>query len=65
MPLWVSWGLFNLQAIKTIGENDIGLYKNNRLAILKNKNRPESEKIRKSIQSIYISGDKVENNHPV
>ena len=32
---------------------DIGLYRDNGLAVFKNKSGPESEKIKKSIQAIY------------
>ena len=32
---------------------DIGLYRDNGLAVFKNKSGPESEKIKKSIQAIF------------
>ena len=38
---------------KLYEKNDIGLYKNNGMADFKNKSGPESEKIKKSIQSTF------------
>ena len=42
---------------------DIGLNRDDGLAVFKNKHGPESEKVK--VNSIYISGERVENNHPV
>ena len=38
---------------KLYKKNDIGLYRDNRLAVFKNKSGPESKKIKKSIQAIF------------
>ena len=38
---------------KLYKKNDIGFYRDNRLAVFKNKSGPESEKIKKSIQAIF------------
>ena len=52
-------GKYLLYELSTLyAKKDIGLYRDNRLAVFKNKGGPESEKIKKSIQSIF--GENVE-----
>ena len=38
---------------KLYEKKDIGLYRDDGLAVFKNKSRPESEKMKKSIEAIY------------
>ena len=51
--LWVSWELFTLRAVTIIRENGPGLYIDGGLVVFKNKSGLKSEKIKKSIQSIF------------
>ena len=48
---FVSYLLYELS--KLYKKKNIGLYRDNRLAVFKNKSVPESEKIKKSIQSTF------------
>ena len=49
-------GSFLLNEIsKTYAKNDIGLYRDDGLAIFRNKSGPQSERIKKHIQSIFKS----------
>ena len=42
---------------KLYEKKDIGLYRDDGLAVFKNKSGPESEKIKKSIQAIFLENE--------
>ena len=48
---------------KLYQEKDIGLYRDDGIADFKNESGPESTNSK--VNSIYISGEQVENNHPL
>ena len=50
---------------KLYKREDIGLHRDDGLVLFKDKSGPELEKIKKSINSIYVPGERVENNHQV
>ena len=39
---------------KKYNKNDFGLYRDDRLAVLKNKSGPQSEQVKKNIQKIFM-----------
>ena len=49
---------------KSYEKKDIGLYRDDGLAVFKTKSGPESKK-KKEVNSSYIPGERVENNHLV
>ena len=58
-------GSYLLNELSTLYQKkDIGFYRDEERAIFKYKSGLESEKIKK-VNSIYISGERIENNHPV
>ena len=52
------------EVLKLYEKKDIGLYRDDGLVVFKNKNGPESKKNLK-VNSRYILGDRVDNNHPL
>ena len=58
------WNYLLYELSKLYEKKDIGLYKDDGLAVSKNKSAPELER-KKKVNSIYIPGEQLENNHPV
>ena len=53
--VWELVGTYMLNVLsKKYNKNDFGLYRDDRLAVLKNKSGPQSEQVKKNIQKIFM-----------
>ena len=51
--LWTCWNFYTLSALTKINKNNIGLYKDDGLAVFKNISGPQAKKIKINFQNIF------------
>ena len=55
--MWACWQFFTLSSLNKYNKKDIGLYRDDSLAVFKNKSGPQAERIKKDFQKIFREND--------